>query len=70
MPIQSKYSNQQVESLMAELSQVFSKHQAPIDLELMVLGNMVSQIMAERVPAAQKQVLTEQFCSVLKQAVS
>ncbi|GGA87097.1 hypothetical protein GCM10011369_31460 [Neiella marina] len=55
---------------MAELSEVFSKHQAPLDLELMVLGNMVSQIMAERVPAAQKQILTEQFCSVLKQAVS
>lgn len=70
MPIQSKYSNQQVEALMAEISQTFQAQQAPVDLELMVLGNLVSQLLAERVPAAQTQALTEQFCAALKQAVS
>ena len=38
MAIQSKYSNTQVESIIAEMLAVLAKHQAPTDLSLMVLA--------------------------------
>lgn len=44
MPQISRYSDEQVEQLLAELLNVLEKHKAPTDLSLMVLGNMVTNL--------------------------
>ncbi len=69
MPIQSKYSNQDVEQLMEQLQQVFTQAQAPTDLQLMVLGNLVSQVLTERVGKESREALAAQFGAILQQAV-
>ncbi|PLM06176.1 hypothetical protein CWN02_18505, partial [Klebsiella pneumoniae] len=38
MPQISRYSDQQVEQLLSELTNVLESHKAPVDLSLMVLG--------------------------------
>ena len=69
MPIQSKYSNQQVEDLMQSLQQVMQQYNAPTDLQLMVLGNMVSEVLTTRVAKDQRVALASQFGQILQQAV-
>ncbi|MCE9684887.1 YejL family protein [Shewanella sp. AS16] len=69
MAIQSKYSNTQVESLIAELLAVLEKHQAPTDLSLMVLGNCISHLLQTKVPDASRQAVAEQFAKALAQSV-
>ena len=69
MPIQSKYSNQQVEDLMQSLQQVMQEYNAPTDLQLMVLGNMVSEVLTTRVAKDQRVALASQFGQILQQAV-
>lgn len=44
MPQISRYSDEQVEQLLAELLNILEKHKAPTDLSLMVLGNMVTNL--------------------------
>ena len=44
MPQISRYSDQQVEQLLSELTNVLESHKAPVDLSLMVLGNMVTNL--------------------------
>ncbi|NMH64340.1 YejL family protein [Shewanella sp. SHSM-M6] len=69
MAIQSKYSNTQVESLIAELLAVLEKHQSPTDLSLMVLGNCISHLLQTKVPDASRQAVAEQFAKALAQSV-
>lgn len=69
MPIQSKYSDTQVEELMQQLQGVMLHHEAPTDLQLMVLGNMVSQLLTQRVAKEQRAALAAQFGAVLQKAV-
>ncbi|WP_372872514.1 YejL family protein [Shewanella sp.] len=70
MAIQSKYSNTQVETLLAEVLAVLEKHQAPTDLSLMVLGNSISHLLETKVPAASRTAVAEQFAKVLVQSVA
>ena len=44
MPQSSRYSDERVEKLLAQLAQVLQKDNAPTDLSLMVLGNMVTNV--------------------------
>ncbi|MCL1096267.1 YejL family protein [Shewanella kaireitica] len=69
MAIQSKYSNTQVESLITELLAVLEKHQSPTDLSLMALGNCVTHLLQNKVPAEARDVVTEQFAKALSQSV-
>ena len=69
MAIQSKYSNIQVESLIAEISAVMDKHQAPTDLRLMVLGNCVTDLLSRKVPQEARGKVAEQFSKALVQSV-
>ncbi|QSX38610.1 YejL family protein [Shewanella sedimentimangrovi] len=68
MAIQSKYTNTQVESLIAELLAVLDKHKAPTDLSLMVLGNCTSHLLNTQV-AASRGAVAEQFAKALAQSV-
>ncbi|QLE85859.1 MULTISPECIES: YejL family protein [Shewanella] len=69
MAIQSKYSNTQVETIIAELLAVLAKHDAPTDLSLMVLGNCVTDLLERKVPAEARQAVAEQFAKALAQSV-
>lgn len=69
MAIKSKYSNTQVESIIAELLAVLEKHQSPTDLSLMALGNCVTYLLQNKVPAESRKVVTEQFAKALSQSV-
>lgn len=69
MAIQSKYSNTQVESIIAELLAVLDKHQAPTDLGLMVLGNCVTDLLVRKVPEEARTQVAEQFAKALTQSV-
>ncbi|PPS58759.1 hypothetical protein CRX72_22515 [Pantoea sp. BRM17] len=44
MPQSSRYSDERVEQLLAQLAQILEKDKAPLDLSLMVLGNMVTNL--------------------------
>ncbi|ATC98853.1 MAG: DUF1414 domain-containing protein [Pseudomonadota bacterium] len=69
MPILSKYSDQQVENLVDDLLKTLVAHKAPLDLSLMSLGNTLSHIINEKVPAAQRQALIDNFTQALKDSV-
>lgn len=69
MAIQSKYSNIQVESLIAEILAVLEKHKAPTDLSLMALGNCVTNLLERKVPSESRKTVAEQFAKALAQSV-
>ncbi|ASJ97250.1 YejL family protein [Shewanella marisflavi] len=69
MAIQSKYSNTQVEAVIAEVLAVLDKHQAPTDLSLMVLGNCVTDLLHRKVPEEARLQVAEQFAKALSQSV-
>ncbi|HGY7813001.1 TPA: YejL family protein, partial [Escherichia coli] len=61
MPQISRYSDEQVEQLLAELLNVLEKHKAPTDLSLMVLGNMVTNLINTSIAPAQRQAIANSF---------
>ncbi|MGL6365281.1 DUF1414 domain-containing protein [Aeromonas veronii] len=68
MPIVSKYNNEQFDALMNDLITALEKHQAPVDLSLMVLGNLTTNIINGMAPA-QRQAITEKFVQALTASV-
>jgi len=65
----SRYSNERVENILAELVQVLEKHQTPTDLSLMVLGNMVTNLLNTSVAPAQRQAMAHSFADALQASV-
>ncbi|HEY3591343.1 MAG TPA: YejL family protein [Buttiauxella sp.] len=70
MPQISRYSDERVEELLSELANVLEKHQAPTDLSLMVLGNMVTNLINTSVASAQRRSLARSFAEALQASVS
>jgi uncharacterized protein YejL (UPF0352 family) len=70
MPIQSKYSNAQIETIVNALLDTLRQQQATTELSLMCLGNTVSHILQTQVPAAQRAEVAKSFAAVLVDAVS
>ncbi|EMK8084293.1 YejL family protein [Shigella flexneri] len=70
MPQISRYSNEQVEQLLAELLNVLEKHKAPTDLSLMVLGNMVTNLINTSIAPAQRQTIANSFASALQSSIN
>jgi hypothetical protein len=69
MPIQSKYSNKQVEQIVDQLIDVLTQQQAPVDLSLMCLGNSITHILKEHVPENKRQAVADNFAKALVQSV-
>ena len=67
MPQISRYSDEQVEQLLAELLNVLEKHKAPTDLSLMVLGNMVTNLINT---PAQRQAIANSFARALQSSIN
>ena len=67
MAVKSKYQNNQFDTLLQDLFIVLEQHKAPADLSLMVLGNMVTNIIQNRVQdEQQRERLAEAFCQFVK----
>ncbi|MEA9389200.1 YejL family protein [Acerihabitans sp. TG2] len=69
MPQASRYSDEQVEILLTELSAVLDKHRTPTDLALMVLGNMITHVINTSVAPEQRQTLANSFSAALLSSV-
>ncbi|QCR35541.1 YejL family protein [Nissabacter sp. SGAir0207] len=69
MPQSSRYSDEHVEQLLAELVSVLEKHRTPTDLSLMVLGNMVTNLINTSVAPAQRKHLARSFADALQASV-
>lgn len=69
MPQASRYSDEQVEVLLAELAAVLEKHRTPTDLALMVLGNMVTHVISTRVAPKMRGTLVKSFTDTLHTSV-
>ncbi|MDP8099420.1 YejL family protein [Pasteurella atlantica] len=70
MAIKSKYNNEQLDTLLNELITVLEKNKTPVDLSLMVLGNMVSNILLNNInDPEQREHLADTFSQALKNSL-
>ncbi|SFN31557.1 hypothetical protein SAMN05216516_105127 [Izhakiella capsodis] len=69
MPQSSRYSDERVEKILAELVQILEQNQTPTDLSLMVLGNMVTNLINTDIPPAQRRALARSFAEALQSSV-
>lgn len=65
MPYVSKYSDQQIESVILQLLQVLKNNNASRELSLMCLGNAVSNIIDD-LPLEQRKKIVDNFAAALK----
>ncbi|MEZ8106146.1 MULTISPECIES: YejL family protein [Vibrio] len=65
MPITSKYSDQQVETILAEVAAVLEKHSATPELSLMIAGNIATNVLNQNVAASQRVAIAEKFAQAL-----
>lgn len=70
MPIQSKYSTAQIETIVNLLLDTLRQQEANTELSLMCLGNTISHIINTHVPAAQQQDVAKSFAQVLVDSIS
>lgn len=69
MPHSSRYSDERVEALLEELANVLEKQQAPTDLALLVLGNMVTNLLNSSIAPAQRHAIARSFAAALQASV-
>ena len=65
----SKYSDGQVNAIINNMISVLETHKAPVDLSLIALGNMASNLLTTSVPAAQREALAQAFANSLMNSV-
>ncbi|HDR1221461.1 TPA: YejL family protein [Pasteurella multocida] len=66
----SKYQDKQVDAILNDMIAVLEKHQAPVDLSLVVLGNMVTNLLVSSVGTNQRIALANAFSEVLLNSVN
>ena len=69
MAIQSKYQDKQIDAILNDMIAVLEKHQAPLDLSLIVLGNMTTNLLPGSVGKQQQQVLAQAFSDALLNSI-
>lgn len=70
MATQSKYQSKQFDVLSSDLIATLEKHKAPVDLSLMVLGNLITNILCENTQTeAQRHALADAFSTALKNSL-
>lgn len=70
MPIQSKYSNEQIETIVNHLLETLRQQEANTELSLMCLGNTISHILQSQFPASQRVEVAKSFAQVLVDSVA
>ncbi|SQI39081.1 Uncharacterized protein conserved in bacteria [Leminorella richardii] len=69
MPQSSRYSDEHVEKLLAELVQVLENRKTPTDLSLMVLGNMVTNLINTSIAPAVRPAIVRSFVEALQASI-
>ena len=69
MPIVSKYSNERVEKIIQNLLNVLVDEKVTPDLALMCLGNTITDVINNQVPAKQREAIVNNFANALKQSI-
>ncbi|MDU8924582.1 YejL family protein [Pasteurellaceae bacterium LIM206] len=69
MAINSKYQDKQVDAILNEMIAVLERHKAPVDLSLIVLGNMVTNLLTSSVGSNQRTALAQVFSETLLNSV-
>ena len=69
MAIQSRYQDKQIDAILNDMIAVLEKHQAPLDLSLIVLGNMTTNLLTGSVGKQQQQVLAQAFSDALLNSI-
>lgn len=70
MATQSKYQDKHIDAILQDMIAVLEKHQAPVDLSLIVLGNMVTNLLNSSVGINQRHVLANAFAEALMHSVN
>lgn len=70
MPINSKYSDSQVEQVIQDLLAVLTRHEASVELSLMCLGNATSHIINSSIAKQSQAQVVESFNQALKSSVA
>ncbi len=65
MPITSKYTDEQVETILTEIGVVLDKHGATPELSLMIAGNIATNVLNQQVAASQRKLIAEKFAQAL-----
>ncbi|CAM3653913.1 hypothetical protein VA7868_04150 [Vibrio aerogenes CECT 7868] len=69
MPITSKYSDQKIETILAEIAAVFDKHDASPELVLMIAGNIVTNVLNQNIAENQRKAIAEKFAQALMSSI-
>ena len=69
MATNSKFQDKQVDAILNDMIAVLEKHQAPVDLSLIVLGNMVTNLLTSSMGKSQQQALAKAFSNALMNSV-
>lgn len=70
MAIQSKYQDKQIDAILNDIITVLEKHQAPLDLSLIVLGNMTTNLLTGSLGKQQQKVLAQAFSEALLNSIN
>ncbi len=70
MPVQSRYSNDEFETIMQDVFVALEQNQANRDLSIMILGNVLANIFNNQVNELQRGDMVDQFCNALKKSTS
>lgn len=70
MAIQSKYQDKQIDAILNDMIAVLEKHQAPLDLSLIVLGNMTTNLLTGSLGKQQQKVLAQAFSEALFNSIN
>lgn len=70
MPIQSKYSNTEIESLISGFLLQLEQQQVSIDLSFMALGNTVTHLINHKIAPQHREAITNSFCHALKNSIN
>lgn len=70
MAIQSKYQDKQIDAILNDMIAVLEKHQAPLDLSLIVLGNMTTNLLIGSLGKQQQKVLAQAFSEALLNSIN
>lgn len=66
MPAKSRYTNDEFELIMQDVLKVLEQHKVSHDLSIMVLGNLVSSIIQNKIPKDARPIMIDKFCTALK----
>ena len=70
MAIQSKYQDKQIDVILNDMIAVLEKHQAPLALSLIVLGNMTTNLLTGSLGKQQQKVLAQAFSEALLNSIN